>query len=89
MSVARKRIYTTAMRNMSEVHRDDSNMSTMSGMSTSMWDVEKSGTDKKEESKMKEEEEDEDEDENENESGNESDAPEESHSTAAYEVSYF
>ncbi|KAL7641995.1 UNVERIFIED_CONTAM: hypothetical protein RMT77_007869 [Armadillidium vulgare] len=85
MSVARKRIYTTAMRNMSEVHRDDSNMSTMSGMSTSMWDVEKSGTDKKEESKMKEEEEDEDEDENENESGNESDAPEESHSTAAYE----
>ena len=79
MSVARKRIYTTAVRSMMErtsiTGGEDSNMSSVSGVSSCHGEQEKSEKKDKDEDKLKEEEE-EDEDED-NESGNDSDVMEE------------
>ncbi|XP_042225949.1 bromodomain adjacent to zinc finger domain protein 2B-like isoform X5 [Homarus americanus] len=75
MSVARKRIYNAAMRSMMEHRGEDSNMSSVSAISSCLGEQDKVEKKDKEDDKLKEEEEEEEEDENE--SGNDSDAMEE------------
>lgn len=75
MSVARKRIYNAAMRSMMEHRGEDSNMSSVSGISSCQGEQEKGEKKDKEDDKLKDD--DEEEEEEENESGNDSDAMEE------------
>lgn len=83
MSVARRRLYATALRGgVTDASREDSNLSTVSSVSSSPWEADhKAGGERlKEEVKVKEEDLDDDElDDNDNDSANESDAPEEAH----------
>ncbi|XP_076069056.1 bromodomain adjacent to zinc finger domain protein 2B-like isoform X3 [Oratosquilla oratoria] len=76
MSVARKRIYNAAMRTMMD-HKEDSNMSSMSGVSSSQGDIYKKVKNGKEDEDEDKKDEDEEEEDEENESGNESEAMEE------------
>ncbi|KAK8750686.1 hypothetical protein OTU49_014947 [Cherax quadricarinatus] len=75
MSVARKRIYNAAMRSMMEHRGEDSNMSSVSAISSCQGEQDKVEKKDKEDDKLKDEEEEEDEEENE--SGNDSDVMEE------------